>query len=388
MPKRSFIREWQPNQIVEGVYTIQNAQLGMTKGGKPYLKCLLVDRTGRAPGRMWNTTEDLFQSIPTDGFVHLEGQTQPYQGEMQLIIQRIESARPTADELLDLLPSTEHDIEQMFGEVRRLLGTMKSASLRRLAEVYLADAPLMDKFRRAPAAMQLHHAFLGGLLEHTWSLMRLAEAVLPLYPRINRDLVLMGLFLHDLGKCHELTWEAGFGYSDDGQLVGHVARGVIWLESKARACAEQGQPMPDELLRVLHHIILSHHGQPEFGALKIPATPEAILVNLLDNLDAKTHMALAARDESRNGDQLGGNFTEKVWALGTRIYRPDVMEGESPAPLGPVSPAPNASRAVAPHAPPARPAAPKASAPAKDQPLDQKALQGLFKPSNLKGGIG
>lgn len=369
MPTRQFIKDWQPNQYVQGVYTIQNAQLGTTKAGKPFLKCLLVDKSGRAPGRKWSISEEQFQSLPTDGFVYLEGQTQPYQGEMQLIIDNIEPARPTAEQLLDLLPSTQNDIGQMFAEVGNILKSLRHPSLRRLADMYLADAPLMEKFRRAPAAMQLHHAYLGGLLEHTLSLMRLAEVVLPLYPRINRDLVLLGLFLHDLGKCVELTWEAGFGYSDDGQLVGHVARGVIWLESKSRICAEQGQPIPDEIIRVLHHIILSHHGQLEFGALKLPATPEAIMVNLLDNLDAKTHMALAARDESRNGEQLGGNFTEKIWALGTRIYRPDVL-GENGVP------------ASAPKTP-----SPAPAKNARDEPVDLKTLANLFN-KNLKGGIG
>jgi 3'-5' exoribonuclease len=225
---------------------------------------------------------------------------------------------------VDLLPTTSRNVDQMFGEVVRLLGTIKDPSIKALAETYLSDGELMGKFCKAPAAMTLHHAFLGGLLEHTLSVLNVAEAMLPLYPQLNRDLMLMGVFLHDLGKCSELTWETGFGYSDDGQLVGHVARGVLWLQRKAEDCGAMGHPIAAPVLMVLHHIILSHHGQAEFGALKIPSTPEAIAINLLDNLDAKLHMAISAtRGEAAKAADLGGHFTEKMWALDTRLYRPD-----------------------------------------------------------------
>ncbi len=324
MPRRSFIADLEPNQLVEGVYAVQNCQLGMTRGGKPFLKCLLADRTGKTPGRMWNASEQLVATLPTDGFVYIEGQTQPYQGEIQIIIQQIAATAPSEEDMLDLLPSTSFDIDEMFNALRTKLQSIEHPALQALTGQYLADEDLMHRFRQAPAAMTLHHAFLGGLLEHTLSLLRLADAFCPLYPKLNRDVVLTGLFIHDLGKCMELTWEEGFGYSDDGQLVGHTARGVMWLEQKAARCAEAGSPVPLPLLRVLHHIILSHHGKPEFGALKIPSTPEAIAVSLLDNLDAKMQMAMsAAREESGKAAELGGHFTEKIWALETRLYRPD-----------------------------------------------------------------
>jgi len=324
MPSRVYIRDLQPSQWVEGVFAIHNCQLGRTKTEKPYIKCLLADKTGRTPGRMWNATEELFSILPTDGFVRIEGQTQPYQGEMQIIIQQMNVATPTHFEMMELLPCTPYDVEAMFAEVNAIMSTLEHKGIKALSRMYLDDAELMNRFKQAPAAMNLHHAYLGGLLEHTLSLLRLAGAVLPLYPQINRDIVLMGLFLHDLGKCDELTWENGFNYSDDGQLVGHVARGAIWLQRRAEDCALIGEPVSEPILRVLLHIILSHHGQMQFGALKIPATPEAIMVSHLDNLDAKMHMAItAARGESVKSEKVGGNFTEKIWALETRLYRPD-----------------------------------------------------------------
>ncbi|MBI1368129.1 MAG: HD domain-containing protein [Planctomycetes bacterium] len=341
MPRRVYIIDMAPNQLIEGVFTMQNCQLGLTKNGKPYLKCLLQDRSGRTPGRMWSVTEDFVQSLPTDGFVFIEGQTQAFQGELQIIVQHLRVVEPKPEELLDLLPSTTKDVDEMFAHVGRLIDSMKSEALKALARTYLNDKPLMERFRQAPAAMQLHHAYLGGLLEHTLALMKLADAVMPLYPKLNRDIVMMGLFLHDLGKCDELTWQTGFAYSDDGQLVGHIARGLVWLNDKVAATRAAGVELSPELVRVLEHIILSHHGVPEFGALKIPATPEAIMVSLLDNVDAKTQMAIdAGRGPASRSEELGGAFTEKVWALGTRIYRPD--------PLGDVTDAPGASASPTP----------------------------------------
>ena len=326
---RVTIDSLQAAQHIAGVYSVQNLQLGTTKAGKPFLKMLLADKTGRTPGRMWSATEELFRSLPTDGFVYIEGQTQPYQGEMQIIVNQIREHVPTERELMELLPATEHDVDEMFGDVLRLLQSIQHPALKCLVDRYLEDGDLMQQFCQAPAAQTLHHAYLGGLLEHTLSLMTLADKMIEHYPHLSRDIVLMGLFLHDLGKCHELTWMEGFGYSMDGQLVGHIGRGVVLLNEKIKQCddeelGEAAVKVPAEIRLVLEHIILSHHGVPEFGALKLPATPEAIFVSNLDNLDAKMNMALAAAGRDKQGKAaLGGDFTEKVWALGTRVYRPD-----------------------------------------------------------------
>ncbi|QQE10089.1 HD domain-containing protein [Planctomycetota bacterium] len=320
------------NQYVEGVYAVQNCQLGMTKNGKPFLKCLIADKTGRTPGRMWNATEELYNTLPTDGFVYIQAQTQPYQGEIQLIIQNIRPHTPLDAELRQLVPTTKFNIDEMFSEVLKMLGSLENDAIAAIANEYLSDGPLMDKFCNAPAAQILHHAYLGGLLEHTLSTMRLAEAILPLYPNVNRDVVIFGLFLHDLGKCVELSWEAGFSYTDTGQLVGHIGQGVLMLQDKINAVqAEPTHPedpspvkVPMAIRNILHHIILSHHGVPEFGALKVPASPEAILISHIDNLDAKMNMAVSeTRDEDSKPAPGAGNFTEKIWALDTKLFRPD-----------------------------------------------------------------
>jgi 3'-5' exoribonuclease len=341
MTDRTFIEDMGPNQLVAGLFAIQNAQLGLTRQGKPYLKCLIADRTGRLAARMWSASESLVESLPTDGFVRIEGQTQPYQGQLQVIIQQIAAAKPTPEDLPDLLPSTENDVEQMFEQVSGILRSLEHADIRALVETYLQDSKLMAAFKEAPAAVTLHHAYLGGLLEHTLNLLKHAEAILPHHPLLSRDLVLTGLFLHDLGKCAELNWRSGFGYSDDGQLVGHLARGVIWLEQKALICAKAGHEIPRHTLMVLEHIILSHHGKPEYGAAKTPSTPEALFVSLLDNFEAKLHMAeTATRGKKPSPAELEGNFTDKIWALdNVRYYRPDPLApGATEHPAEPLAP--------------------------------------------------
>ncbi len=325
--QRMYIAEMQPNARFSGAFSISNAQLGRTRNDKPYLRCLLGDKTATAPGRMWGADESVIANLPTDGFVWVEGETQPYQGELQLIIHKIDPIEPSTEQLRDLLPSASRDPAEMFAEVVALLDTLEHPAAKAIAAEYLADEMLMDQFRTAPAAKMMHHAYIGGLCEHTLSVMNAANALCPLYPKVNRDIVLLGLFLHDLGKTTELSYEGAFTYTDRGELVGHIVEGAIMLHDKARSVmVNQGMRLPANLVTALQHIILSHHGVPEYGAAKIPASPEALFVSMVDNLDAKMEIAIsAARSERQQGLDLGGSFTEKIWALDTKLFRPDPL---------------------------------------------------------------
>ncbi len=329
MPNRPHtdVRSLPPNAYVEGVYSLINPQMGTTRAGKPYLKCLLRDATGEVVARQWSFDEGAFGTLSSAGFVWAAGHTQLYNGQVQFIVEQIKPVQVDEEELASLLPTTTRNIDEMFQELSGILGTLKHPAIKALADVYLADGELMAGFRRSPAAMILHHAYIGGLLEHTLQLLKLAEAILPMYENLNRDLVLMGLFLHDLGKTAELKWEKGFDYTTDGNLIGHVVRGAIWLQVKAALAAKQsGERLPPDALRVLQHIILSHHGEPEHGAAKRPSTPEAVIVAMLDNLDARTTMALAHSGRSDAAQPAAaGDFTPKIWALDTRLFRRDPL---------------------------------------------------------------
>ena len=325
--ERTFIADMQPNARFQGAFSIANAQLGRTRNDKPYLRCLLGDKTATAPGRMWGADESVIGRLPTDGFVYVEGETQPYQGELQLIIHKIDAIEPSTDQLRDLLPSAERDPAEMFAEVSALLDTLEHPAAKAIAAEYLSDEMLMDQFRTAPAAKMMHHAYIGGLCEHTLSVMKIADAVCPSYPKVNRDIVLLGLFLHDLGKTTELSYYGAFAYTDRGELVGHIVEGAIMLHDKARSVmVNQGMRLPANLITALQHIILRHHSEPEYGAAKVPSSPEALLVAMIDNLDAKMEIAVtSARSERQQGLDLGGSFTEKVWALGTKLFKPDPL---------------------------------------------------------------
>lgn len=324
---RVFIADMHPNERFEGAFSIGNAQLAFTKNGDPYLACLLGDKTGSVPARRWKMAAEEFKRLPTDGFVYAEGRTQPFKGELQLIVDHIESITPSDAQMRDLLPCASRPIDEMFGELAGILDTIQHPAMRALVKEYLDDEMLIGQFKQAPAARMIHHAYLGGLLEHTLQLVRIGSLVCPLYPRINRDIVLVGLFLHDLGKTRELSWHGVFEYTDRGELVGHIVEGVIMLRDKAeQVMRNQGVRLPKNALMVLEHIILSHHQRPEYGAAKIPATPEAMLVAMIDDLDAKTTIALAAaRPEFSRAMDLGGNFTERNWALGTKVFKPDPL---------------------------------------------------------------
>lgn len=325
--KRPSITEMLPSQRIEGLFAIANSQLGRTRQDKPYLRCLLSDKTGEAPARMWSIDEATFSALPTDGFVWVEGETQAYQGQLQIIIHRVEAIEPTVEQMAELLPVTSRDIEEMFTECVRLLGTLEHPAMKALGELFLEDAYFIDAFKRAPAAKALHHAHLGGLLEHTLTLMQIADRICPLYPRLNRDIVLMGCFLQDIGKTRELRYDRAFGYTDQGELIGHIVEGTHMLRDKVQQLMrEKGIRLPAGAGMVLEHIILSHHNLPEHGAAKMPMSPEAVLVAHIDGLDAKTVIAQdAARPEVAAAADLGGNFTERSWALGVKLYRPDPL---------------------------------------------------------------
>jgi 3'-5' exoribonuclease len=335
---RLYLRDARPGDVLEDTFVVTGKQLGTTTTGKHFIKGFISDRSGQMTARMWSATRDIFESMPESGFLKLRGRVENYQNNLQFIIEGMWPAREGTFDPADLLPTTNKDIEQMFRKVVELCQSVQNRHLNALLQAYLDDEPLMRNFCRAPAAMSFHHAFIGGLLEHTLNAMEVAEAVVKFYPGLNRDLVLAGIFLHDLAKTWELSYQTAFTYTDGGQLVGHIVKGAMWVEHKAVQAGEAlGEPIPQDLVDVLQHIILSHHGVPEFGAARLPSTPEAIAVHMIENMDAKLMMALAVtRGEGTTGD---GNWTEYLKAFSGRLYRPDpapadpteVTEAPSPA---------------------------------------------------------
>jgi 3'-5' exoribonuclease len=323
---RRFIADLQPGERIEDeVFLVRSKDLRTTTQGGLYIHAVLVDRSGQLVARAWQASEDMFQSIPEGGFVRLKGRTENYKGNLQFIIDAMRPAEAGSFDVGDFIPATKHDVEQMFQRVLEILRGVKDRDLLALVSEFVNDQPLMERFKRSPAAMNLHHAYIGGLLEHTLALLELGLVVIPRYPQLNLDLVLVGLFLHDIGKTAELSCDANIAYTDEGQLIGHITQAAIWIDKKADAAAEKtGHPFPDRLRWTLEHIVLSHHGRYEFGSPRLPAIPEAIAIHHLDNLDAKVNQFLNAIDSDRDPES---HWTEYQRALETRVFKPEPTNG-------------------------------------------------------------
>ena len=312
-----FINKVGPGETIDEIYMVSEPILRSTTRGDLYIAMFLSDRSGQLNGRMWQASEAVYQSLPKPGFVHIQGRSELYANKLQIVVNNISVVDAKGVSLEDFLARTDKDTEKMFEEVKEIVGRIKNPQLKTLVEEFLADSELMEKFCNAPGAMRIHHNYLGGLLEHTHNMLRVAVAILPLYPQVQADLVLAGIFLHDIGKTEELSYDMAFSYTDSGQLIGHIVQTMLMINQKADALAAKGTEIDRAILDALGHIILSHHGQYEFGSPKLPATAEAFMVYYIDDLDAKVSQVTAAI-ENEPGDS---NWTAWKNALQTRLYR-------------------------------------------------------------------
>ncbi|MFM7150960.1 MAG: 3'-5' exoribonuclease YhaM family protein [Gemmataceae bacterium] len=327
-PGRQEIKGLSDGQSIEEVYLVTDKQLRSNRNGNPYIQVELCDRSGSITGRQWNADEGRFRSFEVGDYLQIQGKVQLFQGSLQIIVNRMEKMAPDTVDLAQFLPHTTKNVGQMVERLNILLRSLENHHLRALAECFLMDHTLMSGFARAPAGVRQHHAYIGGLLEHVVTQMEVADRLVPFYGGLNRDLFLLGIFLHDIGKVRELSYDGPFSYSDEGQLVGHIVIGVFILEEKARLAEKlTGEAFPVELLLRLKHIIVSHHGTLEFGSPVVPMTPEAIAVHHLDNLDAKLNIFTRKIQESSNDSSSWTNYDP---SLNRRLFK---GRKEGPAPL-------------------------------------------------------
>jgi 3'-5' exoribonuclease len=287
MPRR-LITELPQQTPIDQTFLATHKQLRPNRNGQLYLQVELADKSGTITGRLWNASDDDYGAFEDGDYVRVEGHTQLYSGSMQVIISAIERADPrTVDESEFQVLST-NDFVRLEAELGTILGTIRSVPLKMLVDEILADKSLMDAFKRTPAGVKHHHAYAGGLLDHVVNLLRLADRVAPLYPALDRDLLLVGVLVHDIGKVRELESLQGFSYTDEGQLLGHVLLGLEIVDAKIRMIeARTSQRFDAEVAVRVKHMIASHHGQYEFGSPKLPMTLEAMALHHLDHLDAK-----------------------------------------------------------------------------------------------------
>ena len=287
---RRFIQQLGDRENVDEVYLASEKQLRTNRNGQLYLQVRLSDRTGSMTGMMWNVKEQAYDRFENGDYLRVQGAAQCYNGAMQMILKQVDRIAVESIEPADFVTMSDNEVDRLAARLAEILRQLSNEPLRNLAECFLMDEALMKQLRRAPAGVKNHHAYHGGLLEHIVHLLEAALAMTPLYPQVNPELVLLGVFLHDLGKVRELTYQRELGYSDEGQMIGHLVIGVEILNEKIRKTEElTGEPFPATLKLHLQHLILSHHGEYEFGSPKLPMTLEAVMLHQLDDLDAKIH---------------------------------------------------------------------------------------------------
>jgi len=316
---RQAVETLRDGDALSEVFLAVDKQLRANRNGVTYIQLDLRDRTGGIAARLWNAGDAQFRGFENGDFVRAEGKVQNFQGALQVILTGLEKADAGRIDAAEFLPRTEQDPAKLFERLRGLLLKLNEPNLRALGDVFLMDDELMKAFCACPAGVKLHHAYIGGLLEHSVTMMELAERMIPFYPGTDRDLLLIGAFLHDLGKTRELSYARAFGYTDEGQLLGHIHLGIELLNERIPKVVElTGEPFPRELLVKLKHLILSHHGSLEHGSPKVPMTPEAMLLHSIDLLDTRMHMVLRELKEDRNNPTA---WTPYNPTLQRRIYK-------------------------------------------------------------------
>jgi 3'-5' exoribonuclease len=316
---RRFINQLAERENIDQVFLVADKQLRANRNGNLYLQLRLTDKSGSLTGMLWNASDNIFNSVQTGNYLRVVGTTQVYNSQLQMIVTRVEPADPRLIDEQDFITVSTEEIDKLAGRLTQLLRGLQNAHLRNLAEVFLADDEFMRKFTSAPAGIKNHHAYRGGLLAHIVNLMEVCRVVAPLYPEVDAELLLMGAFLHDAGKIDELVYDREMAYSDAGQLLGHVVMILSTLDDKiAEAENLAGEKMPSELVLRLKHLILSHHGEYEFGSPKLPMTLEAIALHLLDNLDAKLYSVAQILKEDASGESSWTSFNQ---ALGRKFFK-------------------------------------------------------------------
>ncbi|MGD1092707.1 MAG: HD domain-containing protein [Bryobacteraceae bacterium] len=331
--KSPYVSELEPNQTITGTFLVHHKDIRQKKSGEPYLSLILVDRTGELEAKMWDNASEVLDAFERDDFVRVKGLLQIFQNRPQLTVHKLLAVADSEIDFADYFPASKRDRDEMFLELRGWIASVGNPHLKALLELIFADEQVALAFRTAPAAKSVHHAWLGGLIEHVLSLCHLAKFTAAHYPDVDADLLLAGVILHDIGKIHELTYSRSFGYSTEGQLLGHIMIGVRMVDDKLRDLPD----FPPPLRNLLLHMILSHHGELEYGSPKVPLFAEAMLLHHLDNLDSKMEIVrgMVERDRLIEGVWTGYSAPLDRSVLKKRKFLDPQPPAPRPAPVQP-----------------------------------------------------
>lgn len=311
--KQIFVKDIQAGASVEDIFALAEKSVLQKKDGSNYLSLVLADKTGRIKAVMWDSVDTPAKTIRNGDFIRIQGAAGEYRGKLQVVIKKIEAVLLEDSDPADFLPTTARDIDNMFERLQKIMDTLSDTDLIRLFQRFWKDDHFVSKFKRAPAGKKMHHAYIGGLLEHTLSMVFLADKISAHYEGVHRDLLLIGAFLHDIGKIKEFDYHKAIDYSDSGRFLSHI---VIGLEMIGEKLLEL-PGFPVEKAQQVKHMVVSHHGQREFGALEPPKPLEAVLLHYIDEIDSKINgiREFMAADESEDG------WTSYHRVLGRHFYK-------------------------------------------------------------------
>ncbi len=276
-----WVRDIKENDLIVSPYMVKTKRLGQTKNGSPFLSLTLSDSSGDIETRVWDNAEALSSRFKEGDIIEVQGQAGSYKNQVQLTLANLKLLENADLSLFQ--ESTPHDISAMMDELKKIVRGIENHHLKKLLNLFLSDRSFTDQFKKAPAAKNFHHGYIGGLLEHTLSVCRLTQHIIKCYPELDGDLLIAGAFLHDIGKIREFTFPGNTEYSNEGRLLGHLVIGVSMLEERLLILRD----FPQDTALLLKHLILSHHGEYDFGSPKRPKFLEAFALHMADDLDAK-----------------------------------------------------------------------------------------------------
>lgn len=325
--KQIFIKDLKSKDVVRSSFLVKGKELMTARNGKSYLALTLSDRTGEIDSRIWDAAEEVALTFQEGDVVAVAGRANAFQNRLQLIVEHLIPLAPEEFDLVEYLPAAAEDPELLYDKLLDVFRGLKNAWVRDLGLALLTDPEISERYKRCPAAKTIHHAFIGGLLSHSLQLIRLVDAILPLYEDVDRDILIFGAAFHDFGKIFELSYDRSFGYTDEGRLVGHITIGANLVDRKIHGTGEMPgiSGFPSELEWQLKHLILSHHGRLEYGSPKRPHTIEAQILHHLDDMDSKINSIQTFMKAERNDSR----WTAHHRAYDAFYYKPDCYLGDA-----------------------------------------------------------
>jgi len=283
--KNQFIIDIKAGDSIDDIFVLSEKNLSQKKDGNNFLNVSLSDKTGTLKGVVWDNVDQITAGVTSGDFVYIKGNVNEYKGALQLVIKTMEAFSADDIDPADFLPMTRRNIEDMFERLLKVTASIETVYFRQLIQAFLNDENFVREFKIAPAAKKMHHAYIGGLLEHTLSMASLADKIAGHYSGIDRDLLIAGAILHDIGKTREFEYQYRIDYSDQGRLLNHIVIGIEMIDEKLTGIKE----FPEDQMLLLKHMIVSHHGTREFGSPEPPKTIEAVILNYIDEIDSKVN---------------------------------------------------------------------------------------------------